>query len=505
MDAEILAERREDADVHKYWLQFQRELQTRVRRDHYETFFRKVSLAGVSDDEIDLLVPGVFARDWLAGHYTQEMREAAQAVDGRARKIRFTVDAFAPELDPPAGDTEDDASAAQGAVQVPSTAAAAPAPVSQPNLSQPTWSARPPAEPNAGAAQNYNTFRRNADNIILNEYYTYENFVVGPSNRIAHAASLAVSESPARAYNPLFLHGSVGLGKTHLLQAVCHTLLRKKNPVNILYLSCETFINHFVQAITKGDLDDFRTKYRNVDILLVDDIHFMSNKERTQEEFFHTFNTLYNAQKQIVLSSDSPPKEIPSLQDRLVSRFQWGLVAAIEPPDLETRMAILKRKARNRGRELPDDVCHFLAENIRSNIRELEGAVSKVLGYASFTERQITLELARESMRDLLSSRPGHATLQGIIELVCVHYGVSTKDLQSKRRPQSLTVPRQVGMYLARRLTRHSLEEIGGYFGGRDHTTVMYAVEKVTRSVATDPGFADLLRSLEARLASGRR
>jgi chromosomal replication initiator protein len=285
---------------------------------------------------------------------------------------------------------------------------------------------------------------------------------------------------------------------------VCHTLLRKKQPINILYLSCEKFINHYIHSLQHGEVESFRFKYRNVDILLIDDIHFLANKERTQDEFFHTFNALYNAHKQIVLSSDSPPKEIPSLQERLVSRFKWGLVAEIEQPAFETRMAILKRKARLRGREFPDDVAQFLAEHISNNIRELEGAVAKVIGYSTIYERPINLELAKEAMRDVLRLRFPRITLQDVLEIVSTEYGVSIKDLQSKRRPPSVAIPRQIGMYLARVHTTHSLQEIGAHFGGRDHTTVMYALDRVKQKMAEDPRVREEVSRLGTHLGSPR-
>ena len=309
--------------------------------------------------------------------------------------------------------------------------------------------------------------------------YTFDNFVVGPCNRFAHAAAVGAAEAPGKAYNPFFLHGSVGLGKTHLLQSLCFALLERNPKTRILYLSCETFVNHFISALENGDLQKFRNKYRNVDVLVVDDIHVLANKERTQEEFFHTFNTLYQSGKQIVLSSDSPPKDIPTLQERLVSRFKWGLVTEIEPPCYETRMAILKRKSRERGREIPDDVARLLAERIDSNIRELEGAVTKLIGYAGLAGQPVSVELAREAMRDLFAVRKGQPSMEDIIGLITEHFGIKLSELQSKKRTNAIAYPRQVAMYLARQITRHSLEEIGGFFGGRDHSTVIYAVEKV--------------------------
>ena len=306
----------------------------------------------------------------------------------------------------------------------------------------------------------------------LNPNYSFQNFIVGPSNRVPHAAALAVVSSPGTAYNPLFLHGSVGLGKTHLLQAICHALLQKKMIHRFLYLSCETFVNHFISAIENGKLDDFRYMYRHVDMLLIDDVQFLSKKERTQEEFFHTFNTLYNSQKQIVLTCDSPPSELQSIQERLVSRFNWGLVTHLQLPDYETRVAIIKNKAALSDFDLPEDVAHYTAERIQSNIRDLEGAITKIVAYARLTRRKADLSLAREAFQDLPDRRSSGPDIRDIIATVTEHFGVSQADLESKRRLKSISFPRQVCMYLTRELTEMSLEEIGNHFGKRDHTTM---------------------------------
>ena len=341
--------------------------------------------------------------------------------------------------------------------------------------------------------------------IVLNPKYTFDNFVVGPCNRFAHAAAMGAGESPGKAYNPFFLHGSVGLGKTHLLQSVCFAVLDRWPKTRILYLSCETFVNHFINALENGDLAEFRHKYRNVDLLVVDDIHLLANKERTQEEFFHTFNTLYNAGKQIVLSSDSPPKDIPTLQDRLVSRFKWGLVTEIESPCYETRMAIVKRKSRERGAEIDDEIAQMIAEKIETNVRELEGAVTKLIGYARLTGRKIDGSLAKEALRDVFEIRRGQPSMDDIIQVVTEHFGVKLSDLQSKKRTASVTYPRQIAMFLARRITRHSLEEIGGFFGGRDHSTVLYAVDKISNLMVAEPSCRTIVEEFLDKLNSDLR
>jgi len=315
----------------------------------------------------------------------------------------------------------------------------------------------------------------------LSPDYTFDHFVVGPCNRLAHAACIAVSESPGTAYNPLFIHGSSGLGKTHLLHATCQALLRQKRPMQVLYLSCETFVNHFIRAVEQGCLHDFRYKYRHMDMLVIDDVQFLSERERSQEEFFHTFNTLYQGRKQIVLSADCSPAEIPKLENRLVSRFNQGLVARIDKPDYETRMAIIYKKAQLRGINPPEEVIIFIARKIDSNTRELEGALTKIHGLAMLEGGKITLDLAREALGEEPTPAHHHITISQIIEAVTKHFNVRMSDLQGKRRSRSIAFPRQVCMYLARDLTNHSLEEIGGHFGGRDHTTVLHAYRTIDK------------------------
>jgi len=331
----------------------------------------------------------------------------------------------------------------------------------------------------------------------LNPQSVFENFVTGPCNRLAHAAALAVSDLPGRAYNPLFIHASVGLGKSHLLQAICHRVLETKPEAALMYVSCEDFVNRFIASVERGNLEDFRYRFRHLDVLIIDDIHFLADKDRTQEEFFHTFNTLYQSQKQVVLSSDSMPQEIPRIEERLVSRFKWGLVARIDRPSFETRVAIVRKKAKLRGRELPEDVVQHIATVVDTNNRELEGAVVRVMGYASLCNRNVDLALAKEALGDLVGSPQRSRTIQDIADAVLQRYNARLSDLQSKRRAQSITVPRQVCMYLARRLTNQSLEEIGAFFGGRDHTTVLYAERKIEQQIKKDPALRGLVEAME--------
>lgn len=336
----------------------------------------------------------------------------------------------------------------------------------------------------------------------LNEDYTFDGFVTGPCNRLANAACVAVADSPGKTYNPLFIHGSSGLGKTHLLQATCREIVRNGRR-KVSFLSCETFVNHLIEAIELGQLQEFRYRYREMDVLVVDDVQFLSSREQTQEEFFHTFNTLYQAQRQIILSCDRAPAEISHLEERLVSRFNWGLVAGIDRPGYETRVAIVHKKAAGRSVELPEDVVCFLAGTIDSNTRELEGAITKICMLSRVLERPVDLALAEEALGGDLPARREEVTIEQIIDAVTKRFGVRLADLQSRKRSKSISLPRQVCMYLARSLTRHSLQEIGGYFGGRDHTTVLHAnraIDSLRHADATlHAALEQLAREIRAR------
>jgi chromosomal replication initiator protein len=325
------------------------------------------------------------------------------------------------------------------------------------------------------------TGQNDNDLFYFNPDYTFDNFVVGPCNRMSHAASVAVSEAPGLAYNPLFIHGSVGLGKTHLMQATCQAVQKRLGQLHVAYLTCETFVNDFIRAVEQGNLYDFRNKYRHADMLVIDDIQFLSERERSQEEFFHTFNSLYQARKQVILSADCPPSEIPKLEARLVSRFNQGLVTLIEKPSYETRMAILYKKAGLRSINPPEEVISFIARKIDSNTRELEGALTKIHGMAMLDGGSITVELARQALGEDPTPPHRQITISQIIDTITEHFNVRLSDLQGKRRSRSIAFPRQLCMYLARDLTRHSLEEIGGHFGGRDHTTVLHAYRNIDK------------------------
>jgi len=401
---------------------------------------------------LEIQVPGQQEQEYCTRHATRMFTEAAQSATGRLVGVCF--------IPPPA--VADSAG-------------------------------RSPAEP-AGLEQL----------IPLNEDYVFSSFVMGPCNRLAHAACMAVSESPGKSYNPLFIHGSAGLGKTHLLQATCQRIFELSPKANICILSCEMFINHFIEAVEKGQLHRFRYRYRHADVLVIDDIQFLSDREQTQEEFFHTFNTLYQSQKQIILSSDRGPAEIPDLEERLVSRFNWGLVAQIDRPCYETRVAIVRKKAKSRNIDLKEDVVRFIAGSIDSNTRELEGAIAKIAMLAQVTHRPMDLELAHEAMGASPAGESREITVEDILQAVIKRFNVRLADLQSKKRSRSIVFPRQICMYLARNLTRHSLEEIGGYFGGRDHTTVMHANKSIESIRAKDVQLKAMLEVISQELQNLR-
>jgi len=334
----------------------------------------------------------------------------------------------------------------------------------------------------------------------LHPDYDFDNFVVGPSNRLAHASCVAVSQSPGNTYNPLFIYGNSGLGKTHLLHAVCHALNSDGPGGTIAFLSCEEFVNGFIRAIQQGNLAGFQDQFRNVEALVIDDVQFLSDREQSQGEFFHTFNALYNNGRQIILSSDSSPSDIPALEERLISRFSWGLVARIDPPSHDTRVAIVKKKANLRGLDVSDEIAEYIARKVRANIRELEGALTTLHATALTKNTEISMELARSTLGDEFENSARNISITDIIEVVTRHFDVRLADLQSKKRSQSITVPRQICMYLARNLTRHSLEEIGGHLGGRDHTTVMHACSKIGQAEKGDPKMHATIAELTGRV-----
>src|SRR5690554_4798582 len=401
--------------------------------------------------------PNEFTKDWVEARYTNPLHKTLRQVVNRDWDIRFVIPRGVKPL------------------------------ATTPSTPEPQHFRNAAAN---GAGNNMEETQREVAPAasILNERYTFDSFVVGNSNRFAHAASLAVAEAPARAYNPLFLYGGVGLGKTHLMHAIGHHALALNPNLSVYYVTSETFTNDLITAIGKKSMVEFRNKYRNVDILLVDDIQFVAGKESTQEEFFHTFNALYEANRQIIISSDRPPKDIPTLEERLRSRFEWGLTADIQPPDLETRVAILRKKAIDDNLVISHEVLTYIATHIQSNIRELEGALVRVTAHCNLHNVPLDLDTVAAALKDILKDPPNKpVTIEGIMEAVADHYAIKVADMKSKRRTRNITFPRQVAMYLVRQLTDRSLPEIGEAFGGRDHTTVIHAVEKIEKEIKLDP------------------
>ena len=429
------------------------EMLSHLRVNHSQlvrSWFDELDIIGIEHGQMSISAKSPAQQRYLQGHCTSVFIEAAQSVTGRLISVIFHIPGQSP-----------------------------------------------------GAAATPLSFEEDGQ-LVLNEDYLFENFVAGPCNRLAHAASLAIADAPGKTYNPLFIHGSVGLGKSHLLQGVCHNVRKKHPELRVLYLSCEMFINHFVEALERGALHNFRYRYRYVDALIIDDVHFLANKDSSQEEFFHTFNTLYQAQKQIVLSSDRCPAEIKALEERLVSRFNWGLVAGIDKPCYETRMAIIRKKAKLRGLEIPEAVVATLAESIDSNTRDLEGAITKLQGLAMLAGGKITLDLVNQIV-DQLPVQRREVSIQQILDLVSHRFNVKLTELQSKKRTKSIALPRQICMFLARSLTRHSLAEIGGYFGGRDHTTVLHATRTIGQIIKQDHTIRQAIEELNGQLTNGGR
>jgi len=470
-----------------------RDMLTFLRKHHSDIcrqWFDELALIRFEGGVLEIKTNNVIQRNYLANKCSDQFNEAAQTVTGALVAIQFVEsNGHTPKPMPDHHDDHEPRVTAGGAD----------------TLDAPPVSGRLDASPPPVSASRSKATAAYVDagddQLLLSPDYSFDTFVTGPGNRLAHAAATAVAEQPGKAYNPLFIHGGVGLGKTHLLQAICHTVLYDNPNARICYLSCDTFVHQFLDSVQNGQMNEFRHRYRHVDMLLIDDIHFLTNRERTQEEFFHTFNTLYQANKQIVLSSDSPPNEIPQLEERLTSRFNWGLVARVDKPCYETRVAILKKKAALRGLTVPNDVVSYIASKIESNTRELEGAITKVLSLSMLREDPIDMAMAMEALGD---QQPVEAapqlTIQNIIDAVTEFYGVKLADLQSKRRHRSITIPRQICMYLARKRTRYSLEEIGGYFGGRDHTTVMHAIRTTDDRMSKEADFAREVEQIDRTL-----
>ena len=456
------------------------EIRGRISKRQFATWFGRTSLRSWSDGKLVVGLPNRFYQVWFQNKFTDLIRESAAAVSPEPVAVQFEILGEAPASD--------------DAEPIEQVSRAAPARPTRPIPAHPaTRDQSAYVAPFAGSGTEDAPLR-------LNELYNFDNYIIGPSNSVAHASARAVAQNPGRAYNPLFIHGSVGLGKTHLLHAICHEFMQRFPGDRICFLSCEEFTNEFVRSLQRNDIDSFRARFRNVHLLVIDDIHFLQGKERTQEEFFHTFNRLYQSNRQIVLSSDAAPGEIPTLEDRLVSRFGWGLVSQLEQPEMETRMAIVRRKAELMHIDVPNDVVEFIASHFRNNIRELEGALLSTKAYADVLAQPITSKVARAALKQSLQPIGMGITLDKITQVICARYQVKVSDLRSKRRGRTISQPRQVIMFLARRLTSLSLDEIGDHFGGRDHSTVLYAVRKIEGRYRSDPAFAATLERMADRL-----
>lgn len=477
---------------------------THLREHHaptYRHWFSELEPVGVADGAFWLRSGTDNHRDYLQRSCSEHFNDAALAVSGRLLPVRFIGPSdAAPAIPTPGRKTAKPTRSA--------AASTADQGMSEPPLRDaPAESANRAAAPSgAGGLQSgyIEPSPRSAPirdhGLVINPDYGFENFVQGPSNRLAHAAAVAVAQKPGRTYNPLFIHGGVGLGKTHLLQAICLTIREAQPGASIYYTSCDGFITQFMDAVQAGQMGDFRHRFRDLDVLVIDDIHFLAKRERTQEEFFHTFNSLYQMNKQIVLSSDAAPEEIPDLEDRLVSRFKSGLVAKMDAPDYESRVAIVKTKGKLRGINLTSEVTEFIAARVDTNIRELEGTIVTLHMRSAVEGRPLSIELVREALADRGETEHTDLSIQMVLDAVAAFYRVRPAELMSKRRHRSVAIPRQVCMFLARKHTRHSLEEVGLTFGGRDHTTVMHAVRMIETRLTQDDDLGGVIRSIEDKL-----
>lgn len=432
------------------WEKAQPAIKTQVGPTTYETWFSSIHITEKNSETLLIETPDEFFKNWIIEHYSQTISDHLGKISGVPVHLEFSVNT--------------------GLLK-------------------------------EGTQKQFSEFEKNFeekknDETNLNPRFSFNNFVVGPSNRFAAAASQAVAESPAKAYNPLFIYGQVGLGKTHLMQAVTHQIEKIHPNLKICYTTSERFTNELIEAIRHRSTTQFRQKYRTIDVLLIDDIHFIAGKESTQEEFFHTFNALHNSRKQIIISSDRPPKEIANLEERLSSRFAWGLIADIQPPDYETRVAILRKKSERELVSVPDNVICFIAEQIKTNIRELEGALIRVVAYSLLEEKPVTLELAKAVLKDMVKESVKIISVEMIQRKVAEHFKITVADIKAKRRNRNVILPRQIAMYLTRKLTGLSLPEIGGAFGGKDHTTVLHSFKKIDAEAITDKSLQRTLEEL---------
>ena len=426
-------------------------LRETLGKQNFETWIKPIRVRESDDGEIVLEVPNKFFRDWLVEHFHAAIQETLAELSHRSVRLSVAVN----------------------------------------NQLQARGRTEKSVERERPKASRVN-------NLIPR--YNFENFVVGASNQFAHAASLAVANQPGEHYNPLFIYGGVGLGKTHLINAIGHRIVDKRPALKVFYLSSESFMNELIGSLRRDRMDEFKIRFRNIDVLILDDVQFIAGKERTQEEFFHTFNSLYESHKQIVITSDKFPKEIPALEDRLRNRFEWGLIADIQPPDVETRVAILQKKAEAEGVPLPHEVAIFLASHIDSNVRELEGSLTRLGAFASLTKASITIDLAKEVLQNTLKGAHREVTIENIQKTICDYFNIKIGDLKAKRRTRNIALPRQVAMYLCRKYTATSFPAIGYKFGGRDHSTVIHASKTIEKKIKEDPYMQATIEKLEKNL-----
>jgi chromosomal replication initiator protein len=439
------------------WTQAVAEIKERIGRQNYETWIKPIGFISRNKNEICLDVPNKFFRDWLTEHYLVQIQDILSTLAKHDVKVVFEINEK----------TNRQANAEKGVKR-----------------------------------EERERVQKSNSNLVPK--YTFQNFVVGASNQFAHAACVAVANQPGEHYNPLFIYGGVGLGKTHLVNAIGHQSAQRSG-LKVVYLSSESFMNELIGSLRRDKMDEFKKKFRNVDILILDDVQFIAGKERTHEEFFHTFNSLYESHKQIVITSDKFPKEIPGIEDRLRNRFEWGLIADIQPPDMETRVAILQKKAENEGVQLPHDVAFFLASNIDSNVRELEGSLTRLGAFSSLTKATITVELAKDVLKNTLKNAQQEITVENIQKTICDYFNLKIGDLKAKRRTQNIALPRQVAMYLCRKYTETSFPAIGDKFGGRDHSTVIHASKTIERKIKEDPHMQTTIEKLERNLNIRKR
>jgi chromosomal replication initiator protein len=449
-------------------------VEKRVNHESFTTWFKPISFAGSDHNTIRLRVPDRVFEDWIVNNYSEVLEESLEEAQLAGRVITFEVASKVEPQDRRANKKPDVPAATNqngGGHSASLIANEREVQKSQYSDSEPT-------------------------DLPVNLKYSFDNFVVGSCNQFAHAASLAVADTPSKTYNPLYIYGGVGLGKTHLMCAIGHRVKEHNRHLRLCYITAEKFMNELINAIRYNQTMTFREKYRSIDVLLIDDIQFMAGKVQTQEEFFHTFNALYEGQKQIVISSDCPPREIPTLEERLHSRFEWGLIADIQPPDLETKVAILRKKAETENLNLPDNVALFIANKIRSNIRELEGSLVRLTALSSLRGEPINISLAQEALKNLVEDQERAITIEGIQKVVAEYYGLRVADLKSKSNARNIALPRQVAMYLCKTLTKASLPEVGREFGGKHHTTVLHSINKITALYDQHGHFHRLINSL---------